>query len=154
MTGKPGVLQSMGSQWVGHEWATEQQQWKGVNFQLQGEEFWGSVSVTWWLSLVTLYCIVEIWEESRKMFSHRHKKVNKGSDGCVNSREWILSQHTCISNHSTVHFNSFTVFCQLHLNEAGKKSKKKLLVFSYMDHLTINTIQLTFHVISKVKKIF
>ena len=27
-TGKPGVLQSMGSQRVGHNWATEQQQWK------------------------------------------------------------------------------------------------------------------------------
>ena len=25
-TGKPGVLQSMGSQWVRHDWATEQQQ--------------------------------------------------------------------------------------------------------------------------------
>ena len=25
-TGKPGVLQSMGSQWVGHDWAAEQQQ--------------------------------------------------------------------------------------------------------------------------------
>ena len=36
---KPGVLQSMGSQRVGHNWATEQQtfpsQWKGTEVQAQ-----------------------------------------------------------------------------------------------------------------------
>ena len=36
---KPGVLQSMGSQRVGHNWATEQQkfpsQWKGTKVQAQ-----------------------------------------------------------------------------------------------------------------------
>ena len=30
-TGRPGVLQSMGSQRVGHNWATEQQQWLLTN---------------------------------------------------------------------------------------------------------------------------
>ena len=33
-TRKPGVLQSMGSQRVAHEWATEQQQWEDAHFPL------------------------------------------------------------------------------------------------------------------------
>ena len=34
-TGKPGVLQSMGSQRVGHNWATEQQNYSFLNFPIQ-----------------------------------------------------------------------------------------------------------------------
>jgi len=31
--GKPGVLQSMGSQRVGHDWATELTDWQGLQLQ-------------------------------------------------------------------------------------------------------------------------
>ena len=60
-TGKPGVLQSMGSQRVGHGWATEQQQCDGNyeelsagwNKQIAGDVFYWMASPDWFLYWVT-----------------------------------------------------------------------------------------------------
>ena len=50
-TGKPGVLQSMGSQRVRHDWATEQDTWASGWEQGRNGEFLRKTRRRWWLSL-------------------------------------------------------------------------------------------------------
>ena len=92
-TGKPGVLQSMGSQRVRHDWATELNWHKSHSKLIY---FISSSKFSSFLSPIasTLFCLYFFLPQS--CFKHLHQELCKGQETEVNMSHFTLSSSFCL----------------------------------------------------------
>ena len=70
-TGRPGVLWFMGSQRVGHDWATELN-WKDVSFPFS----WAPWTKIWNIDKISFYCILIPFFEFQHSLSHKRTQTH------------------------------------------------------------------------------